>query len=625
MSQFFAEGSAAGNPRLHLTTSNDTNVAMGGPTNETIFHSNMPYVLITEDYSVAANAGDNGYYYGAIPDPIINYMSSNPNRVIITELIYSLNGSEYSKMIYGGSVSSGAFGYQDRIIINQGPNQPVLISIGASFASQLTASADIVCDFGYYTQGSNMSIADNIFYGTGRKYGFQGSASGFGNLGLWGARTWKCYDNIDSSTANPSGVVNTPFPASELIAPSGLQRGYNRFYVKASLPLVSVIDPQDNLNGLNNQLQYEYKGNQNGTDGSGQSRSYVCAPLSNLSGNNYGFTMNNGYPFIPLRVRWLVTNLDFNGGGYNVNNIFTGNDILLSPTSFTIKGVNVMTTGIKFINLVAPGLSVNRPDMEVIAANTYTNTYNPGSVVGQHPWAAGYNTGVGVLGGEGSGWNGAGFSIYKFQPSASWQVNTTVPSIGNQWGDVWSPSQNPLKVFTNNVATVNLTSGQGSPTNGQAIGLTTINLDLNTSRGGAVLVTMRFNDNYWLSASGPGGFNPMDAQFGGQNSRISMNTPSPPVVHWQHMILSLPIGAAVPFYTVRCGVYSRANGTASPPAGVAWGYQTFRLCAFTYYIRNNGNGTADIVVGMDGQTGATAATQGKTQIPNITLTVQKLA
>lgn len=625
MSQFFAEGSGAGNTRLHLTTSNDTGVAIGDPTGETLFHSKMPHVLIVEEAEAPCYAGDNGYFYGQVPDSIINWMSNGPNRVIITELTYSSGGVEYTKMLYGGGISTGAYGYQDRIIINQGPNRPIIISIGAAFSSNITASADVTCDFGYYPFVSGLSIADNIYYGSGRKYSFQGSASGTANLGLWGARTWKSYDNIDSPNANPSGVTNTPFPADQLIAPTGLQRGFNRFYIRPSTPLINITDPATNLNGVVNQVQYEYQTNSGAPGGSGQSRSYVGAPLANTSGDRIGWTRRYDYPHTPVRIKWYVTNIEFNGGGYNVYNIFTGNGILLSPTSFVINGVDVMNTSIRFINIITPGVSVDRPDMKVLGGNMFTNTWNPGSVIGAQPWVAGYGTGVGYQNGEGSGWGAAGFSIYSFQSSARWYVNTTVPSIGNQWGDVWSPSFNPLKAFQGNTAIVNVSSGVVAPTAGGAILLQTVNLDFNNSRGGAVVMTIRFNDNYWLSASGAGGFNPMDAQFGGTNSRISMNTASPPVIHQSHMILSLPIGSPVPFYTVRCSAYGDSAGTAPPPAGVAWSFRDTKLCAFTYYIRNNGNGTADIVVGMDGQGGNNATTQGKAQLPNMTITIQKLA
>lgn len=648
MSQFFAQGSGSGGTRLHLTTSNDTGVAVGGPTAETIFHSQMPHVIVNYATSKGLSDGGEGYYVCVMPGEITDALSNDPTRVILTEITFA-DGSRH--MLNGMSVGVGT--KAGGLIGSQWPSggQGFSTALG-NYRVNICASADISFDCGYCFSGTSGGWSDKLRDGTGAMQIITG-ASGKGDRGpsppvgpiippradlipTCGLVMYNSTYYTSTTPTNPTSTVTLPNEA--VLHPGGRRRGYDSFYIRSDTVPMNCYGWNGPSVAGSNPINGSPTSNSISTgDGStfiGQfvranpNRQVYWNSDSDPGGSNYGRNdiVRGGITgSIPVSVTWYCTNLYYNYNGFNIDtSLFTGNEILISPSSFTIAGVNLSTTNWKFINYVVNNTNVaNRPDMHAVGTNV--STYDPGLSNAATWTGAAMSNSVNqafIAGGNQPNLMPNLLSIYNFLPSASWYVNTATSAIGNQWGDVWSPGNIPLRLLGSQAAATiggNITF-IGGTTN---VNLATLGLQMNTSRGGPVVLTLDFDGAGWLGAGGIGGFNPMET-FGNSNAidsrpRIGGSNQN----QYLHQILTLPLDQAVPFYRLN-GIASVTNQSTSSyyspltfwtgPGGT--GYYTI-----TYYLVARSNGNVEVLVNNT----MSGLSSMKVSLPPVRIAVQKLA
>ncbi|NCB96540.1 MAG: hypothetical protein EOM35_08860 [Negativicutes bacterium] len=617
----------------------DTNIHIN-PDSQTIFHSDMPHVIIVETHSTGlrTDQGAGDYYWTEMPSRVTQLHNNDPNRVVLTEVEFS-DGSRH--MLSGMSMGVGAkaYGIVDPRVMSQG-----------GLKTQITASADLSLDVGYFYSGTSGTIPQKLRDGTGCQHVFGAFSGrrGFANASMYtgGAALYK-------SAWTGTGYI---YPAAEtLTVPSDAIRhpgarnfGFNAIYVRGrscNRVLYGMEGPNranaGNMVGASNSANTVVNHNPNNPDitaytvGFGRADPTAYAywegmPDPNDAANGPIGIFSEHLGIYPSKITWYVTNMVYNGSGYSIDyNLFNGSDIKLSPNEFIIKGVNINTTSWKFINFVEKNFNPgSRPDFRDVGCNLSMGSPSTG-ITGIATFGlptTESNNAPSIKGGNVGGLNTNVVSIYNFLPSSSWYVSSNPPKIGSNYGDVWSENLLPLRLLGGSGSTI--LSGQVVFQSTGYVHVGTVGLDMNSSRNGAVVCTMEFIDDTWLSAGGIGCFNPTEmlskgAEYGDSRFRVGPNT----IDKKLHQILSLPVGEYVPFFTIKgtvvnaCRVISAAfTPTAfwvpALPGNVGQtGYYTL-----TYYMRNDGNNNISIwlessmsnIIGM------------KACLPNIKLIVQRL-
>lgn len=657
---FFAGKYTDGKTVLSLNTlsGGDTN-AHYSPTVNSIFHSDMPHVIVNEVLSVNLADGGNNYRYATMPSKIANYLNNDSNRVILTEVVFS-NGQRM--MMSGTSMGVGAKAYG--FIGSQWPSgAPGWSTAAGGGKTNITVSGDSTLDVGYFFAGTSGTIPEKLRDGTGAQHiigCFSGKTDrGMGppvgpiippdTRGIFIGGT-SIYRSVNGGNVapNPLYASNTlTIPSNSFRHPGARGFGFDSIYVRGYTPVRNVYG----VNGSNfNESGVVHGGANSGniivTDaGSSDSIEYSSAfvranPRAYIYWDNQNDSNDaasgpiglyeDSLGVVPASVNWYVTNLKYTGSGFSVeNNYFTGSDIIISPSNFTIKGVNLMNTSWKFINSVGIGDSVgNRPDMRNIGCNVSTTNATPSSgassVFGLS--VANSNNSGGVQGGNVTGLKANLLSIYNFQSSSDWYVDSRTNTIGNQWGEVWGPNSVPLRLL-NGSASANI-SGNIKFTTGSNIQLATMALGINSARNGAIVCTLDFTDDNWISAAGIGCYNPVEinnqgANTGDSRTRIGGNT----VAKKLHQVLSLPPNEYVPFYSVKGNVVNASetrSGYYQPTPlwvnSLPGGNAQSGNYTITYYLRNDGNGNVSVWVNCS----LNNITGMKVGLPSMRVTIQRL-
>lgn len=610
------------------------------PDSQTIFHSDMSHVIITETHSTGLrlDQGAGDYYWSEMPSRVTQLHNNDPNRVVLTEIEFS-DGSRH--MLSGMSMGVGAKAYG---IIN-----PQVMSQGG-LKIQITASADLSLDVGYFNTGTSGTIPQKLRDGTGcqHMFGAFSGRRGFASSAMYlgGAALYKSAWDGSGYVVPDAGTLT--IPSDYVRHPGARNFGFNAIYVRGR----SCNRVLYGMEGPN----YTTAGAVHGASSSGALKfisnpSNPSAPkytvgFARADPTNYAYWESMGDPnnaangpigiysehlgIYPSKITWHVTNLVYNGSGYSIDSgLFTGNDIKLSPREFIIKGVNVNNTSWKFINFVEKNFNVgSRADFRDVGCNLSKGSPSTGvsgiATFGLPTTES--NNAPSIKGGNVGGLHTNVVSIYNFLPSASWYVSSNPPKIGNNYGDVWSENLLPLRLLGGSGSTV-LSGNVVFQGNGYAhVG--TVGLNLNSSRNGAIVCTMEFLDDTWLSAGGIGCFNPTEmlskgAEHGDSRFRMGGNTTNKKL----HQILSLPAGEYVPFFTIKgtvvnacklqtAGYTPTSYWVSGLPGSVGQtGYYTL-----TYYMRNDGNNNISIwldssmsnIIGM------------KACLPNIKLIIQRL-
>lgn len=625
------------------------------PNNNSIFHSDMPHVLITSEYSstlLLSNPGN--YYYNTLPSQVANLLNNDPNRVILTEVEFS-NG--YRHLINGMSMGVGA--KAGCLIAAQWSGSQGFSVADGWCRTNIVNSGDTALDYGFFHSGtSGATVNEKLRDGTGAQH-IMGARSSRGDRGPFppiippqpGAIMTGCtalYKNTVSIDEVPVYIASKPITidSSWLRHPGLRGQAFNSFYIRGlSVPrvLYGYYGPTYGDDGVPKGGSYsasnvilqppgggtQYSYGVGFMRGSPQTYMYWDSNTDNgsASSGNIG-VYQDSYGVTPTKVTWYVTNLTYTGTSYTIDgNPFTGTSIKLSPREFIIKGVNVMNSNIKFINLVARNSNVgNRPDMYSIGSNiSRSSASTPVGTIGV-ACATSVNAPV-VLGGSIGDQEASVLSIYNFQSSASWAVNTNTNTISNQWGTVWGPTNIPLRVI-GGTATATLSGSLTFIKSTSAVQLTTLSLGMGAARDGAIVCTLDFLNDDWLSSGGIGCFNPLEFYRAGANAvDTRIRTGGTNSNKKLHQILNLPVNRFVPFYVVR-GNCSNNTTVTTPP------YQPYALWVnalngynaansdylLVYYFKNEGNGNVSIHVGC----GMNNIVGMKVALPNLRVTVQRL-
>ena len=592
---FFAGKYSDGKTVLSLNKVNGGDInAHKTPNANTIFHSDMPFVLVESTYESALSSAGNGFYVCQMPSVIANLKSNDPGRVILTAV--EINGT-HRAFLNGTQSQVGQFlaFFEDPPIGRAGAE----LGLTSAFASGNSLA------HGTYTYNSSLGHEESIArQGTG---GTISQASGFNLYRPGGAYAGEAIGRAWTLAGFPAGASkvsinsgNVDFWHPNWQAPIGAgKRGHNWFYVcnsnirgyagkKGTTP--------SNVSVLYNSSTYPDK-------------VYVCrGSTSNLASQAAKkMYVQDSYNITPTKVIWYVLNLRYSNGGMSVaSNPFTGSDIRISPSNFTIKGVSLPNTSYKFINQNAFGNLSSRPDMEYIGNNVaYTGVFGDTTarceIVGSN---------------KGSLWSPVSYggsksqiSIYKFSAGKQWYVNSNNNTIGNEHGVVWGPSSVPLRLLPNNVASTYIGDDINPSypgTGNKYVALSTVGLGLPNANSTVILTTEVVAGNL-NTAGGP------IRTYGGtawqvQGRRQQSYTGGDGVFH---QILTLPPNHLVPFHTTAS--YSYTQQWASRPDDL-----TFTRSGFIYTIKNLGNGNAELGVVIHANESAAVF------LPRLRVTVQRL-
>uniref|UniRef100_A0AB37G4N2 Receptor-binding protein n=1 Tax=Phage MSP1 TaxID=2801538 RepID=A0AB37G4N2_9VIRU len=575
------------------------NAANGGDTGEhyspntnSIFHSDMPFVLVDGTYEAALGNAGNGYFVTQMPWDIINIKSNDPGRVILTAI--EINGT-HRGFLNGTQSQVGSY-----LTLAEDPGFRAFAQVGLSSAFAIGDSLA----HGTYIYNSGLGHEESIArQGTG---GTIIQSSDMGIVRPGGVPVGEAVARAYEMLGFPRGTINVPINAGDLNywdpnwqAPIGSAgRGHDHFYVCNS-NIRSYIGKKKeipaNVNHIYSSPTFPYL--------------YTCRGSASNMGSQSVNTVyiQDWYNITPTKVIWYVLNLRYSNGNMVVSgNPFTGSDILISPSNFTIKGVSLPNSGYKFINQNAFGNLGYRSDMEYIGNNAaYTGVF--GDTTARCEFIGSSNGGL---------WSPVNYggaasqiSLYKFGAGKQWYVDTNSNSIGNEHGPVWSPSTVPLRLFPGNVASTYV--GDDINPSYPAAGnyyqpLATVWLGLPNAHSTIILTTEVIMGN--INTAGM----PVRTYGGSawqvQGRRQQSYTAGDGIFH---QILTLPPGYLVPYHSTTA--YSYTQEWASRPDSMI-----FRRNGYIYTIKNLGNGNVELGVIIH------AAEAAAIFLPRLRVTVQRL-
>lgn len=591
---FFAGKYSDGKTVLSLNAANGGDINEHySPNGNSIFHSDMPFVLVDGTYEAALGNAGNGYFVCQMPWDIINLKSNDPGRVILTAIEINgthrgfLNGTQSQVgqyLTFAEDFSSArafaALGLSSAFAIGDSLASGTYIYNGSlgheeSIARQGTGGTIIQgSDIGMYRPGGGVPAGEAIAVAF-ELLGFPRNTSTVplngGNELFW-----------EPNWYNPIGSAG---------------RGHDHFYVCSS-NIRGYIGKKKEMPANVNQL----------FSSSARPFVYACrGSTSNMAAQSVNTVyVQDWYNVTPTKVIWYVLNLRYSNGSMGVSgNPFTGSDILISPSNFTIKGVSLPNTGYKFINQNAFGNLGYRPDMEYIGNNAaYTGVF--GDTTARCEFIGSSNGGL---------WSPVNYggaasqiSLYKFGVGKQWYVDTNTNSIGNEHGPVWSPSTVPLRLFPNNVASTYVGDDINPVYPGTGdyyLPLSTVWLGLPNAHSTVILTTEVIMGNINTAGMPVRTYGGVAWQV--QGRRQQSYTAGDGIFH---QILTLPPGYLVPYHSTTSYEYHQV--WASRPD------MEFHRNGFYYTVKNLGNGNVEFGVVIHATTAATVF------LPRLRVTVQRL-
>lgn len=582
---FFAGKYSDGKTVLSLNTESGGDINRHySPNNNSIFHSDMPFVLVDGTYEAGLGNAGNGFFVCQMPPDIVNIKSNDPGRVILTAI--EINGTH--RAFLNGTQSKVG----QTIVATQADPFRSFASVsqtsGFAFGNSLASGT-----YNYNpSMGHEESIAKNGTGGTTLHSTYHGIVrpGGGAPVGVTVAEAFAQLGFPPNSSTVPIDGNNQHYWDPGWMSPLGsAHRGHDWFYVCNS-----------NIRGYGG-VRQGLPGNVNTMYHDGGNR-FVCrgstTNLANQSGD--ATILQDGYNITPTKVIWYVLNLRYSGGNMSVSgNPFTGSDILISPSNFTIKGVSLPNTGYKFINQNAFGNLGYRPDMEYVGNNAaYTGTF--GDTTARCELVGSSN---------GSLWSPVDYggaksqiSIYKFGAGKQWYVNSSNNTIGNEHGVVWGPSSVPLRLFSGNVGSSYM-GDDITPyypgTGDRYVALSTIGLGIPGGNATVILTTEVISGNLNCAGVPANTWNNSVFQVQGRKAHSYSNGDA-----IFHQILTLPVGYLVPFHTTSAFRYTPNNALSRN--------------SFIYTVKNLGNGNVELGVVMHVGLGSAVF------LPRIRVTVQRL-
>ncbi|URC22523.1 receptor-binding protein [Serratia phage vB_SmaM-Kamaji] len=637
------------------------------PQLDSIFHSDMPHMFIEEYYAANTwHAGD-GYFITPMPSRVVETLANAADRVVITSVTFRSNeGDEYKSAISGNSINFGTALQGRASQVGSWQNGYNTVSSGIWFSS-FNQSADVTLDVGYFWYDTNNSFKTMLSHGSSRRIFWHAetvhnsNTNGGGRppnpfaVDYWYMAGFMFFDSDGSGVPGYNGPANNNtswyatkpnvirnFHVDWWRPPTSRGTGYSAIYIRMGMPRLLVGSFQ---RGGWVPEGGEWLVNESANNSAGpQGGSWICR---SWTGNPIDAAWDNvgakeikdqiQWGWTPVQVEWYFTNFWFNGSdGYNVSNIFTGNDILFSRDNFTVKGQNLMNVGRKMVMAVDAGESARNWRDVHIGSNVYKwdLNSNPINFLGGIPKSfakKGWCGMAAVDGGTFSNFGPASIAIHEFVPGKQWYLDGTVPSIGNQDGDIWSPSSVPLKNFEWNKSAFWLGGQSVWSDQNNMTWLAEADIGFASSRAGTGLIMVQFHDlPSYMSCGGFGSFMPLRAL--GPNVPMDntwMNVVGNMDARPQRFfnISVIPPNCHVPVFTVRNGITN--DNISDPFIYIRDGANNHMLNEVLYYsmtlwIHNNADGKVSLWVSVSRNDPANRAPRVKFRIPGMYVHVQKL-
>lgn len=544
------------------------------PNDSTIFHSDMPFVMVDGTYEAGLGDAGNGYYVCQMPNDIVSIKSNDPSRIILTAI--EINGTH--RGFLNGTQTSVDF--YNQFLLDQ--NFP-----GGPRAQQTTA---VYSGFG----GSNSFDCGTYNYDSGIGHENSIARNGSGGI-IYGSSGSMALRDILGVQTRTLGVLGLGINTSS-VSIDGNQASY--WEPHYSTPIGSGFNGHwwfyvsrsniRSLNGIPNNATSPVSGSRviRGNINDSLGGYFARDSASNIvNQSKYGRIVQDWYDVTPTKVIWYVLNLRYDNGNISITGTpFSGSEIRISPNNFVIRGQKLQDMWQKFINQNAFGNVGWRPDMEYVGNNAaYTGMF--GDTTGRCEFIGSNGGGLWAPSVDYGGAKSQ-LSLYRYNGASQWYVDTRSNTVGNEHGVVWGPNNIPLKLFGGSVSS----SWVGDDIYPRRIyagdtyvNLGNIDLWLPNNNATVILTTEVTGGNfniaglpiYSLQNGNPVGI---------QNRKYQSYTNGD---RYFHQILTLPPGYFVPIHTTKTSrLYNRYASTLDP--------DVFDRGSLTYTIKNNGNGTVEV-------------------------------
>lgn len=612
---FYAKGSPGS--FLHLTESSDARNGIGA---DTIFHSDLPYIMFDGVWEVAlkklpAGATSTAQSTPYIDKDLVNYLPemlvgqipagaaialNDPSAVIITEIEYVVGGVTYTKTVGGVTLETGRHntnfeGYSGLWSVVSTPRQGLDAYIGYYKGSETGDPRPSIKNdgsFGFSTyqmrgvsddgDGSGATAAYNIGY---NRWGSRAYRPKVGNI----------QTNLQGFGYNMVGIL--PFPRFSSPDMFPIPDGNK---VKHSVVKETWMRPPSATGG---RVDYGYDGIAIGLAGTFDNK-FVWGGNTNGALDTYGETSRyTGVTF--TKVRWYKLNLAFNiGSGFSIRDISpSSGEIKISGTEFIVRNRKFgdITSGVLYqVN------SRNRPNLQLLTAGTSYASANISSDRAVMPLAgitssgASHNTTTDnrstVMQ---AGINLNYIAVVRTDKSSQWFC--TQNTIGDQHGVIWGAGANKaLQLLPGRgyKATVNTSTNKIPLANNSPVAVARVAMGLPSNISSTVVIAITTND-YKFVLPGDAYFCPVINGYGRlPNGSEVFGDPKyfmlPSDDTWterkvgDHSILTLPVNKFVPIMVQRMSNLETLWDSVPRSEGV---HQTSIV-----WLRNAGDGSVEVYI-----------------------------
>lgn len=440
------------------------------PNANTIFHSDMPHLFVKQKFLVNLASDGEGYFIGTLPTELRTLLANRANVIIPVMVAKNAGGTEFFHQMTGIN-KCATYSW----VVGGGG-----ISIAGTYGGSV--HFDLNVEWGYYRAASGVATSDRIATdGTGG-YHMMCVESGedyvpadayeYATCSVptitTGARVRPPARNYLPRAASPIYTNISADEKNNLINPDYMNpmgpssSTYDTVFVRAGGSRNMTTWKSISTTNLANTKQQDiafFSSDPLGIDSDSLIGVHRRASLERAikNGQINGQVEATFAGMTPVRMEFLVLNVSFNNtGGYTAQNLFTGAEIKISETDFTIKGINLRSTSYEMLAAVSTGVpsistSYFASNCQVAAATTLADGgafrfYGTTAAGASGSWAA---TGVDGSVGTGTQWN---IGLYKFPANSSVIIDSRTPKVSLNNVDVWSPSIRPLQLFTANKA-----------------------------------------------------------------------------------------------------------------------------------------------------------------------------
>lgn len=613
-----------------------------------VFHTDMPHVFIQESYAQDLVDGNWGYWVQQMPPQIANYKSNDPNRVILEVLEWEWEGRRYKTILNTGlqdvtgqytqtssyqddDDNGHIFGYKGLIDMNFTQSFAQGSYFAHGYYNLDTANArghfdHIACtgtgrtllrkvEGDVDSTRSNEQAERQATVTWTRAMGFDD------NTGVVGRTRYGTYTNPDWMI--PIGTNGKGF-THKWICQTSLQAAIGPIGVALNTAGTQAFGPASLLDSQTATIDGRWH---NTTPIDTYATSWVtCREAATRWGGETDFLGTSWGTGISVKmIHYWVTNLryDINSDSFTADNPFWNNrttEQRISADALIINGMNLRTAGVQ---MLAQSLSVQapqqgRPDMWYAGLNL---SYGDLDSVGQDNGRLGcVGSNVGRMDFVECNYNnmaGHQLTVIDFaQIGSGFKLQTygdNAPRIEGQYGDIWSPNNKPLKLFTSARASAEV----GSDTDGITLNeygiaeLAVFNMGLPANEPCTVIMHIEFQagdiccnkiSNYWSDTG-------VNIPWIARRDKLRYDHPDNRSSH----IFTLFPGRWVPFYSSAYLAIHKRSVAYDP---------MYKSGAFYIAIRHDNNGNITAAIKSRFPSGSRVV--GGLHVPFMRITIQRL-